>query len=562
MRRTSVRPLLTLLLVLAGCHAGEPCEDGSECEAERVCSVRGACVRPAPGVCAIRRATFEVEPAGAPQLDLLFVIDDTTRIEWQADLIAEVPRLLTALARGGLPGFEGSATSVDSFHLGVVTSDMGTGPDGACGSVFGKDGLLQTVGDLSAFCLADHPPWLEFGARPLDLRDGGDHARCVMSALGYQGCGFEQPLEATLKALTPRTSPLRFSGNTVGHADGANAGFLREDSLLAIITLGDEDDCSAHDTDVYDLEDPSITIPANLRCIHEPSLHPISRYVEGLLTLRDDPGRLFYGVLGGVPVDAVPSEDAPVTPQLEALLSDARMESRQAELDSTQLVASCDRPGEGRAYPPERIVRVAHGLAEAGASVWVDSTCRETLTDPVDRMARVIAAALGPSCLPHAIERRPDGRVPCELVEIVDGACGPGRVLLEPEEPGRTRCAIEQRVALDVLPTEPGWFYDDFGPAAVGCADGPHRVAFSGGLEPSGTLVLECEQRVGGTELGVGTHCAVHADCAELPADAPFPLGLGCDHRSGGTCQPRCETDRDCDGDFRCEAETGFCTCY
>lgn len=361
-----------------------------------VCDSRGRCVSGDAGIC----------DAGAPltptnQVDLLFVIDDTTRLEWQYDLVAEVPRLLDALARGGLPGAEGSASAVESFHLGVVTSDMGSGPDGACDSLFGDDGVLRTAGDTAnPECMAEHPPWLTFGAGGLEVQDAATHAQCLISALGYQGCGFEQPLEATLKALTPGTSALRFSENTVGHGDGANEGFLREGSLLAIIALGDEDDCSAHDTALYDLDDPRFGLPGDTRCLREDALHPVSRYVDGLLALREDPRRVFYGVLGGIPADAVPSEVDPLEPQLVELLGDPRMESRPSELDSTQLAPSCDRPGEGRAYPPERMVGVARGLADAGAAVWVDSACRDTLTDPIDRIASRITAALAPTAEP------------------------------------------------------------------------------------------------------------------------------------------------------------------
>ena len=41
-----------------------------------------------------------------------------------------------------------------------------------------------------------------------------------LATLGTGGCGFEQQLKAVRKALTI-------------HADGANAGFVRDDSLLA-----------------------------------------------------------------------------------------------------------------------------------------------------------------------------------------------------------------------------------------------------------------------------------------------------------------------------------------
>ena len=56
-----------------------------------------------------------------------------------------------------------------------------------------------------------------------------------MSEDRAQEPGFEQQLEATLKAVTPSTAATRFFGDTTGHADGANAGFRREGAVLAIV---------------------------------------------------------------------------------------------------------------------------------------------------------------------------------------------------------------------------------------------------------------------------------------------------------------------------------------
>ena len=84
---------------------------------------------------------------------------------------------------------------------------------------------------------------------------------CI-SALGTEGCGFEQQLESVLKALWPKVDPMpevpgknriTFLGDPNGfgqdgQGDGANAGFLRNDrgrSLIAVILVSDEEDCSS-----------------------------------------------------------------------------------------------------------------------------------------------------------------------------------------------------------------------------------------------------------------------------------------------------------------------------
>jgi hypothetical protein len=112
---------------------------------------------------------------------------------------------------------------------------------------------------------------------------------CV-AAMGTGGCGFTQPLEAALKAVTPTTSSITFAMGTVGHGDGVNAGFVRPDSLLVVLVLTDEDDCSALDPDLFNPSSARYTGALNLRCFMYPeAVHPMSRYEDGLFALARTP---------------------------------------------------------------------------------------------------------------------------------------------------------------------------------------------------------------------------------------------------------------------------------
>ncbi len=108
------------------------------------------------------------------------------------------------------------------------------------------------------------------------------------------GCTIEQPLEAILKALLPSTTSIEFlEGPAYGDTD--NAGFLREGSLLSVVILTDEDDCSIQDPGrlapvdagigpippAADAAPPRIDI-----CDDHEELFPIERYVVGLGSLR------------------------------------------------------------------------------------------------------------------------------------------------------------------------------------------------------------------------------------------------------------------------------------
>jgi hypothetical protein len=150
-------------------------------------------------------ATFPAAPAR--QLDLLFVIDDSTGMDGPQRALAEqLPVLFGHLAvlPGGLP----------DLHIGVTTTDLGTtgsgdpetpgpaigtaGSGGCAGS--GKDGALVANGAPIT------------GAYVIDEAAGIDRERnytgeladvvSTMLKVGAGGCGFEQPLHAVRRALS------------------------------------------------------------------------------------------------------------------------------------------------------------------------------------------------------------------------------------------------------------------------------------------------------------------------------------------------------------------------
>jgi hypothetical protein len=318
--------------------------------------------------------------------------------EEQAALVRSLPQMVRTLASGQLlDPSTGEVirefTPVRSLQVGVVSSDMGTGgfmvttcdrPN------FGDDGVLRSAGDTDRpGCMPSYPLFLTF-----DPSLGGDpdsfsaDSACVLS-LGLGGCGFEQPLEATLKAVSPASAafpgvspayaPPTFIAGTSGHADGANRmspsrPFLRENSVLAVILLTDEEDCSAADPELFN---PSSTlyggVGLNLRCseYEDRALHTVDRYIGGLLQLRRSPGDVIYSLIAGIPVDLVSDPD--IT-DYEAILGDPRMQNRPAP-DGSSLVPSCDTE-MGLAFPPQRMVEVARGVDEGGGRASLTSICQ------------------------------------------------------------------------------------------------------------------------------------------------------------------------------------------
>ncbi len=512
-------------------------------------------------------------------VDLLFVIDTSSSMEReQAALAREIPRLVEVLTTGNLDDDpEAEFPPVRDLHVGLVSTDLGAAGetvDRAACTGLGDDGELQ----LPARCGGDGNRYLSF--RPADFSDAAreeaaaqfsESVRCA-AGLGTGGCNFEQPLEAALKAITPSScdaAHCRFL-HGAGHGDTLHAGFVREDSVLAIVILTDEEDCSAQSAALYQGE------LSNLRCLGRPEhLHPIERYVEGFAAARpDNPRRLVFAAIAGAPLDrTVDTGDAG---EFRSLLTD--LESRPG-VDplcdgSMGEPASCPRPpfvcqSRGSdAQAPTRIVRVAEGLKARGASAVVQSICQDDFRPALDSVISQIVKAL-PPCLPRPLNPRANGTVPCDVVETLPegAACGEGRTDLGFED-GRRRCSMPQLpTGGDTEPTAAGWYYDDFSEAAANCGGEGRgqRIAFSGPEDArpaSGTdVLLECLQPVMSAEPAVidqGARCfAADATCAagEAPAQDPTRRcnrDLFCEPTLR-TWEIGCAADVDCPVGYRCD---------
>lgn len=360
-------------------------------------------------------AGFDAGPDVPPAIrdvDILALIDNSnSMVDEQASFAAELPRLVSVLTTGdfdqdGRTDGPDDFLPVHSLNFGVVTTDMGTGGFAiptCASSDFGDDGVLRTSAAApDPSCASSFPPFLAYVAEPGADRDAfGAQAACL-SFMGTGGCGFEQPLEAILKALSPSSAtswtadgyaPPSFYRGTSGHGDAANVGLIRENSALGIVVLTDENDCSAADPDIFNPTSRTYTAELNLRCFaHPTALHPISRFVDGLVQLRRDPSRLIFMPIIGIPVDLAPASgeaanwDALVSD--DPALRDDRLEETIDPTEPNRLLPSCDVPDRGVAYPPIRILQVAEGLEGRGASVGLGSICQESLRNAFDVLIR------------------------------------------------------------------------------------------------------------------------------------------------------------------------------
>jgi len=318
------------------------------------CPPQSPPIRPACASASADAGSLDV-PAVAPlggAVDLLVVVDNSNSMrENQANLVAQLGVLIGAMTSP--PDVDGDGRpdwpALRDLRVGVVSTDLGTPGatvPGCANSDVGDDGLLNPIRYGQA--LARHEPWFgaPMGFRPDDCVRADQfpaflsfassttnvatftHDFHCTAALYVNGCGQEQPLEAIYRALVPRVT-IGSSITTI-----PNAGFLRDDAVLAILVLTDEDDGSVRDcryaatdascardacvdaTDVFEAASTQWAAPnLNMRfymygpgSATDPTWSP-DRYVDGrhpergLLGLKPGhPERVVFGAITGVPL--------------------------------------------------------------------------------------------------------------------------------------------------------------------------------------------------------------------------------------------------------------------
>ena len=512
-------------------------------------------------------------------VDLLFVIDNSSSMEEeQLELTDRLDEMVAALLNGGGPGID-PFPPVLSLNVAVVTTDIGSEPvngqavggggNGDCTASTSDRAIAQRDGAM-ADCLPSSENWAVYPANTSNPATLQSEVQCIVQQ-GIAGCGFEQQLEATVQTF-----------------DGQNAGFLRSDAILAIVLVTDEEDCSADDPDIFDISDtnnlagpffddalprpnPS-NVKTNLRCTEfADRLKPVADYVTQIASLKDDPAQVVFAAIAGVPdpnvVSGVDLED------FEALLARPDM-TPTPDGDSNGLTPVCERFNGATlvtsASPGRRMVEVAQGLEQEGVAVVVESICAESYANAVNNIASKIGDALRDICLPNPLNRNAEGKVNCEVVEVQPdgGKCadvGRGRsaepIRLEEASDGTTRevCLIEQQPSNAGVPTDLGWFYDDFTSAKDVCPMPQQRVSFVGeeSKPAAGTRVrFECLTAVTPIETDIGTACATDAECARSAESLEEQydranLSLACESLTN-TCQLACSVAADCPGGFTC----------
>jgi len=365
-------------------------------------------------------------------VDLLVVIDNSISMSQEqailaTDLFAFVGSLVSPLPTSAY-------SAIDDLRIAVVTSDMGLSSDGVNNDAywpgdvppscvgFGDNGEFQTIsvssveltndvvacddtaaqcppgwtcentdgdgvgvchtgGDTLVGCPNQTMPWLE--TTPEDPDPNIAARAACLSVQGTGGCGFEQQLASAATGL----------------ARDDQSDFSREDALLAVLVVSDEEDCSMRDGQALfgeqEIQDMG-SMTVNLACGRHPEhLFTPSYFYDAFVSLKQ-PGAVLFAAIVGVPDHGAPA-DACQGPGdgLGTCLAQDEMQLEEELVAATWFFRpACTRSvGETevtRAYPGRRYVELANSLF--GGMGYVYSICNEDWSPAFEAVGAKMAA--------------------------------------------------------------------------------------------------------------------------------------------------------------------------
>jgi len=349
--------------------------------------------RPDPGVCAEQMDRVAAE--ANRDIDILFVIDNSgSMAEEQRSLAENFQRFIDVLenVEGGLP----------NLHIGVISTDMGTGDRRVPNCTATGDAGRLLAGPRVEGCSPPGGAFISDIARTDGTRvknydgDLADVFSCI-AQLGTEGCNYEQPLRAAKRALDG-SNPI-------------NEGFLRYNAFLLIVIISDEDDCSVFDNDIF--SDPEAGNDSELgpltsfRCfefgvmcdpddpretgekdgcvprVDSPYMHDVFSFADYFKSLKLSPDKVMVaGILG---------DGAPVI-------------VGNSDTGRPQLIPSCIS-GAGSAVPAIRTEAFMSAFPERATFTRI---CDDDLSAALTQIAEEVSKAIGDTCIYGDIDNDPD----------------------------------------------------------------------------------------------------------------------------------------------------------
>ncbi len=229
----------------------------------------------------------QIDQNAVDKIDLLFMIDNSISMaDKQEILAAAVPQLLRRLIypacvdrehsdqvvapsseNGCPPNAEPEFTPVKDLHIGVISSSLGGHGGVACTTRPQENDRAHLIGLLRGVDSFQQLGFLAWDPEQKGIQPAGapagtaDYAglesqfKSMVKATGEFGCGYEAGLEAWYRFLVDPEPPLEVvleDGATVAKGTDSEvlaerSAFQRPDSLVAVVMLSDENDCSVTD---------------------------------------------------------------------------------------------------------------------------------------------------------------------------------------------------------------------------------------------------------------------------------------------------------------------------
>ncbi len=416
---------------------------------------------PAP-VCPVPTELNETDAmiGGFEGVDMLVVVDDSGSMAEEQEILATAFFPLVNSLVNPLPGWQWPRA--DDVRIAVVTTNMGLSwagnaysegdgwpdPPSAClGS--GDNGVFQTYPGGSTIDIehgvipcdssnAQCPTGWECGE--FDSNDigtcqapggDGDNQSCpVMNATysetkpedpnaviafevacmanqGIDGCGIEQQLQSAAAALSRSDQEV----------------FVRKDSLLAILVVSDESDCSIEDgLALFASDEVQDTSKLNIACgKNQDCLYDVEHYYTTYTNFKSSPNSVIFAAIVGLPIeDNNVCEGTGDT--LGGCLDHPDMELKEVLLDKTgtgnfvwYFEEACTRGTVTEALPGRRYVKLAN--EEFGTMSYIYSICNEDWGPAMEEIARLIASNLAGTCYEKPLEWDPSAeQAKCDVV--------------------------------------------------------------------------------------------------------------------------------------------------
>ena len=207
---------------------------------------------------------------------------------------------------------------------------------------------------------------------------------CI-SNLGTNGCGFEQQLQSAITGLT--------------RSDQKN--FIRDNKLLVVLVVSDEEDCSIKDgPGFFTSSEMQDVAKLNIACgadHNQKFLYSSKHFVDSLRSFKkSNSDNVLFAAIVGVPygADSICQGDGT---NIGDCLDYADMQlTEQSVIDENGKVVkrwnyACERGTVTRAYPGRRYVEIAEEFGNMG---YIYSICNEDWSSAMENIAKIIASKI------------------------------------------------------------------------------------------------------------------------------------------------------------------------